>query len=181
MYKSNLKKLKDYLNLTSLELAEKLGISYSTLGSYERGNRTPSIDFPLLLIEKLNININWLLTGTGDMFISTCENTLQEQNNSNLVKNLDTFYKRFNKLQKENNLNDYQMSKKTGITETRIEKLGIGKAVPSLDELSALKSNFDVSIDWLLYGETPIEQNNDTNLSLEEIRILKKLTRKINL
>lgn len=180
MYKRNLKKLKAFLRLNTLELSEQLGISYSTLGSYERGQRTPSVDFGLLLINTFNVNINWLLTGQGEMFISTCENTLEKNNNIEIIKNTDTFYKRFNQIQKENDLNDFQLSKLTGIEESRIEKLGIGKVLPTLEELNTLKSHFDVSIDWLLYGETPCPnaKSQDNTLSAEEILILKKLAQK---
>lgn len=63
------------------------------------------------------------------------------------------FGKRFNKIQAENDLNDIEMSKLLKISESRVEKLGLGMAVPTLDDLNSIKSNFDVSIDWLLYDE----------------------------
>ena len=58
------------LHLTSNELAEKLNIPVRTIGSYEREEAQPSPKFLNALIENYYININWLLTGKGNMFIS---------------------------------------------------------------------------------------------------------------
>ena len=58
------------MHLTSNELAEKLNIPVRTIGSYEREEAQPSPKFLNALIENYYININWLLTGKGNMFIS---------------------------------------------------------------------------------------------------------------
>ena len=76
------------------------------------------------------------------------------------------------------------MSKLLDIHESRIEKLGIGKVLPVFDELNKIKLYFDVSIDWLLYGETPnIKTQNpieiNCQLNTDEVKILKELAQKI--
>jgi DNA polymerase V len=50
--------------------AEKLDISRTTLIGYEDGSSPPSAAFLIKLCEIFNVNINWLLTGTGEMFLS---------------------------------------------------------------------------------------------------------------
>ncbi len=65
-----IKEIKTTLNLTSAELAEKLQIPVRTIGSYERDEAQPGPKFLNALIETYKININWLLTGKGNMFIS---------------------------------------------------------------------------------------------------------------
>lgn len=65
-----IKELKVCLNLTSSELAEKLGIPVRTIGSYEREEAQPGPRFLSALIENYHVNINWLLSGKGNMFIS---------------------------------------------------------------------------------------------------------------
>jgi len=48
--------------------AEALGVPKTTLGNYERGDRDPDL---LLLSEyrdRFGVNINWLVTGEGEMF-----------------------------------------------------------------------------------------------------------------
>lgn len=64
------KELRSTLNLTAGELAEKLDIPVRTIGSYEREEAQPGPKFLNALIDKYYVNINWLLTGKGDMFIS---------------------------------------------------------------------------------------------------------------
>lgn len=172
---TRLKDIRNYFNLDQQEMADNFNVPLTTYRSYEQGKRNLSLELIEGLCERLNINLNWLICGQGDIFLTSYN--CKKKDNSNIVKNIDTFYKRFNQLQKENDLNDYQLSKETGIAEERIEKLGIGKVQPSLEDLKALKSHFDVSIDWLLFGDTPCQQpqNDNTTLSPDEISILKKM------
>lgn len=64
-----IKEIKLTLRLTSSELADKLDIPARTIGSYERAEAQPSQKFLTALYENLSININWLLSGKGNMFL----------------------------------------------------------------------------------------------------------------
>ncbi|MHC5306972.1 helix-turn-helix domain-containing protein [Bartonella sp. LJL80] len=48
--------------------AEKLNISKSGLAHYERGERSPDASVLLSYLTVFGIDINWLLTGKGEMF-----------------------------------------------------------------------------------------------------------------
>ena len=65
-----IKELKISLRVTSGALADVLGIPVRTIGSYEREEAQPSPKFLAALIEKYNVNANWLLTGNGNMFLT---------------------------------------------------------------------------------------------------------------
>lgn len=65
-----IKELKAELKLTSAELAASLQIPTRTIGSYERDEAQPGPKFLNALICKFGININWLLTGKGNKYIS---------------------------------------------------------------------------------------------------------------
>ena len=65
-----IKELKMYFHLTSGEMAEKMSIPVRTIGSYERDEAQPGPKFLNALIEHYYVNINWLLTGKGNMFLS---------------------------------------------------------------------------------------------------------------
>lgn len=65
-----LKEIKSALKITSKELAENLGIPVRTIGSYERDEAQPGPKFFHAIHEKYNVDINWFLTGKGNMFIS---------------------------------------------------------------------------------------------------------------
>lgn len=56
-------KLKDF--------SEATGLPYRTAQGYLNGTREPNSEGMLILCLKLNININWLLTGMGSIFIDS--------------------------------------------------------------------------------------------------------------
>lgn len=67
------KRLKEFRNakhLTVSEVANKIGMPVRTVGSYEREEVLPGSKFFNLLIQTFDININWLISGRGSMFIS---------------------------------------------------------------------------------------------------------------
>lgn len=175
--KDRLKQIRIKLGNNQYQMAESLHVELNTYRGYEYKTKNLPDKVLKTLVTVFNVNLNWLFTGEGDMFMSQCNNTLERKNNFHLIKNLATFYKRFNLLQKENNLNDFQMAKLLDIPESRIEKLGLGKTLPVFEELNKIKFCFDVSIDWLLFGETP--NSAQPNLNNDEIKILKDLAQKI--
>ena len=67
---AHLKELRKKLNITAKELALTTDIPVRTIGGYERNENPPNGKFLTKLIEKYNVNINWFLTGKGNMFIS---------------------------------------------------------------------------------------------------------------
>lgn len=68
MYAENLKKIRTELGLSVAKFAEKLEMSASTLTGYERGERTPSWNLFTQLHIKANVNMNWFVSGEGEMF-----------------------------------------------------------------------------------------------------------------
>jgi transcriptional regulator with XRE-family HTH domain len=53
-----------------VEFAEELGVSQASLASYELGRSTPNMDFLKALVSCERVDLNWLLTGDGDMYLS---------------------------------------------------------------------------------------------------------------
>jgi transcriptional regulator with XRE-family HTH domain len=68
MYAENLKKIRLALGLSVAKFAEKLEMSASTLTGYERRERTPSWLLFTQLYIKANVNLNWFVSGEGEMF-----------------------------------------------------------------------------------------------------------------
>ena len=64
-----IKEAREFLKIGQKEFAEKIGIIYQTLSKYERNEIKPTTEILTKLAEIHGININWLLTGNGDMFI----------------------------------------------------------------------------------------------------------------
>ncbi|MBV5282530.1 MAG: helix-turn-helix domain-containing protein [Paludibacter sp.] len=66
-------KLKEYYNLKNdVDFAEYLGIPSTTLSSWKSRD---SIDYDLVYSKCVGIDANWILTGAGNMLISTRENS----------------------------------------------------------------------------------------------------------
>jgi transcriptional regulator with XRE-family HTH domain len=56
--------------LSQQELADIIGVSRGYIGDIERNRSEPSSNFLTLLASKLNISVDWLLTGEGEMYRS---------------------------------------------------------------------------------------------------------------
>jgi transcriptional regulator with XRE-family HTH domain len=69
MIGERIKMLRKRLNMSQKKFSEMLDVSLITLQRYEKGEREPSSDFLINLKNKFNVNINWLLTGQGKMFL----------------------------------------------------------------------------------------------------------------
>lgn len=68
MFAENLKKIRQELGLSVAKFADKLEMSASTLTGYERGERTPSWTLFTQLYIKANVNMNWFVSGEGEIF-----------------------------------------------------------------------------------------------------------------
>lgn len=60
-FSSNLKHLRNLSEMTQLELANKMGKDYSTIGKWELGQRNPIMEDMLKLSDLFNINVQDLV------------------------------------------------------------------------------------------------------------------------
>ncbi len=67
-YGNRLKVLRKLLNLTQRQLANLLDVSISYIAKLEREEREPSVKLLRNLSERLDVDLNWLLTGQGAPF-----------------------------------------------------------------------------------------------------------------
>lgn len=72
-----IKLIRTYKKLTQSKFGEKLGVTRDVISNYESGRVNPKPLFINHLCTSFNINKNWLLNGTGNMYNSN-------NNNSNL-------------------------------------------------------------------------------------------------
>jgi transcriptional regulator with XRE-family HTH domain len=84
-----LKDLRFALKLNQSQLGKKLGIKGQSISSAEKGLSNLSNDNLAKLIVEFNVNINWLLTGRGDMF--TDDETQEQKIESQVKKVLDKY------------------------------------------------------------------------------------------
>ncbi|UCH96631.1 MAG: hypothetical protein JSV88_07220 [Candidatus Aminicenantes bacterium] len=54
---------------TRLQMASELGIGQQKIAAVEKGTTYPKIDYLHYLNKKYGLNINWMVSGMGDMFV----------------------------------------------------------------------------------------------------------------
>ncbi len=68
---TRIKELRDSKNMNQSAFAQKIGASQAAISRYERGDRAPDSDFLRSLVDVFDVNLTWLLTGRGEMYIDT--------------------------------------------------------------------------------------------------------------
>lgn len=63
------REIRKILKMTQTEFGKQLGKTMRAIQNYESGERNINNDIIMILNEKFNINIHWLYTGTGSMFL----------------------------------------------------------------------------------------------------------------
>ena len=63
-----IRRVRERLGLNQAEFARRLKTGQPVISRYERNQRVPDADFLRKLNVIFHVNINWLLTGTGNMF-----------------------------------------------------------------------------------------------------------------
>ena len=86
MLKENLKKIRQELGLSVAKFSERLEIPAPTITCYERGERTPSAQLFIQLHLKLNVNLNWFVTGNGEMFNKINSSEFQTMKNELIIE-----------------------------------------------------------------------------------------------
>ena len=64
-----LKEIRKKLHLTQFEIAKALKVNPASISQFESNKVKPSIDTLLKLSDAYDVNIHWLLTGRGSMFL----------------------------------------------------------------------------------------------------------------
>lgn len=153
---------------------------------YETGEQKPSAKLLIGLNKFCNVNINWLLTGQGEQFLpnnSLRHEALVQNQTQDLDNSLRNWVSRLNIVLEENNLNYGDFANLIDISHKRLDNLTSKKELPNFEELTKIKSNFNVSLDWLLYGGDfgDVQANNSNSLlTEEEIDAFKNVINKLN-
>ena len=70
-----LKALLDAQSLTIKAFSELTEIPYRSVQNYLREERDPNAEALNKICEKMNVNLNWLITGNGEMFINKIDHS----------------------------------------------------------------------------------------------------------
>jgi len=73
-FNKRLKLVRLMLGIKQISMAREIGISNLQLCYYEIGRYEPNMRFLLRLNAKYNVNLNWLISGYGDIFLGESKN-----------------------------------------------------------------------------------------------------------
>lgn len=76
---SRLREVMESKGLNIKAFAEQLNIPYRTLQNYLLHSRDPSAEVLIKVSETLDVNLNWLMRGEGEMFNCSLVNDLSEK------------------------------------------------------------------------------------------------------
>lgn len=62
-----LRRLRKYYELTQQEMADRIGVSKSSVVSYENKRAVPSASVITIICSEFNVNHDWIEFGTGEM------------------------------------------------------------------------------------------------------------------
>lgn len=144
---SRLEKIRNILKFNPNAFAKALNIPQPTYVRYEKGERKLSAELFLQLKEKFNININWLLTGEGEMFNSPPSLKLRKMPLELAMKN---FGRKLNKLQTENDLSLSDAAEVLNISEDDFVDYCLNRKKPDLDIVVKILNKFDVDFEYFL-------------------------------
>lgn len=71
------------------DFAEQTGIAYRTLQGYVGGEREPNAE-GMTGIAKAGVNLNWLVSGEGEMFQSEQQKTVMSEQETKLISDYRT-------------------------------------------------------------------------------------------
>ena len=166
--------------------AKLLNIPQPSYLRYETGEQKPSARLLIALNRYCNVNINWMLTGQGERFLpnhSLKYESLAKNQNQALQDSANNWFSRLEEVLKENDIDLDYFETITGIPKKHIDNFKYNKAMPSVEDLTLIKSNFNVSIDWLLYGDEIGDgtlNNSNSLLTSEELEAFKSIINKLN-
>ena len=79
-----LKELRGYLEYSQKDFANKYGMSQQALSKYEKGQSDISDTIKKSLNKDYHLNLNWLLTGKGSMFVNGAHDNSSNELDINL-------------------------------------------------------------------------------------------------
>lgn len=93
------------MDKTQVEFASSIGLTQAGYSDIERGKNNVSGKIKILLKREHNVNVSWLESGEGEMFLPTGENQNSEEQTliTNFQLEIQRLQKEINQLAAENN------------------------------------------------------------------------------
>ena len=139
--------------LTQKEFARKIGVSYGAIQNWEVYNQVPNGTALTKIRDVFKIDINWLLTGEGEMINNTASPEVVENKTTKATcVEEDTFFSRLKILRDGFGFTQKEVGNKLNVSTNTVQSWE-KDTYPKGDALIILSEMFKCSIDWLLIGE----------------------------
>lgn len=143
-FSQRLRELRKEHGLTQQELAEKAGLSRSSINTWESSRSLPLPDGLCALANALECSVDYLLGREQEYSTDETRNLLVVQKDSTA-----TFTERVTELLAEKNLSRRQLAISSGIPMTTINNWFNRASLPTLDIAEKLADYFECSLDYL--------------------------------
>lgn len=90
------------LNFTPNSLSKELNVTQPTIKKLEKGETLPNAKVLIPLLERFNVNINWLLSGQGEIFLDGNSSSAQAMPSSAIIQHDSSISQRAKLLENEN-------------------------------------------------------------------------------
>jgi transcriptional regulator with XRE-family HTH domain len=146
-FAERLKKVRIDKGYSQKKISEICSIGQGFFSEVEQGHSLPSSSFILSIYKQLAVNINWLLTGEGEVYVN---------NDSKVSKDELSLGVRLKKCRKSLNLTQDEFGKKLSVTHGFISRIENNNNAMGAEFLYELNRQLNVNINWLLAGDGPM-------------------------
>lgn len=158
-FKDRLKEIRKANGYSQVELAEAIGVSKSTIGAYETGDITPSLEKIYILANYFNVEASYFIEETSDN-----ANGMRTDDEKKIT---EIFASNVKKLRKKRGLSQTDLASALSVSTSSISMYERAEREPSLKMLVSLAEYFGVTIDSLFKEDENEEYRfNQTTLSI---------------
>lgn len=150
------KMVRQKLGLNQVEFADNLGIEQGSLSDIERGRvKAVSMGVKRALKECFSVNIDWLETGKGEMFLPVGHIT-------EAANTPETIASRIKKIREQLKMNQTEFGDSLGFTQAYVSSLESESAPLTAQIKLSLNEKFNINYKWLETGVGPMFIGGDT-------------------
>ena len=166
-FSNNLKFLRNYYNLNQLQLGNKLGKDYSTIGKWENGTRSPTMQDTLDICSYFNIDLNDIILKDLREEVAkgmVLGKKITRSRYINYLPNNLSF------LRKQKNITQLALANIFGYSDSTITNWEADRRTPDLFDLQELANIFNVSMDDLIRTDLESEFYNIKKYTKKEVK-----------
>lgn len=152
MIHENLATVRKIINPNASAFARGFGTSFIVYNRYEKGERKPPTELLEYLAREHNVNLHWLFTGEGEMFIA--KPPTGKPSKVSVEAKLEGWDQNIANFMADNHLIAEEVSAQTGISAERLSKMPFTKKqLPELKDIIGML-NYDISLDEIFLNKS---------------------------